>query len=548
MFKIATIVTEDDSIASRAKSTKKASTSSVPQKLRSQSELDLEQEGEIARKRETASTVLRKTSRRKACILLGSQKRPSPSQLDPEHDEGKTAPHVDIVEPELEARSALKRKASRKKSNPRYKPRNFLSKSSACEEGISKPNECDILLGRGRGYFDHVGNKRFREIVGRNLHLYQGAENRWEKTIVVESISREVFSTGARFLKQKDGNDSCLWYDVGIKGAKDKVRNLAQPGNSYPFRASHYSYFFVLFSKKIGHSIRDALADKSLCIKMFNALYDSIPGEKPRKRTKMSNETQLSRTHANMRTKHAIDTRTLSNDPELKDHEIKFEHMKNDDNNYLDSFTGTLSIEFDLDNSSSTHGQLLKDFQNHCDIITLPMDELSVDHQAPLDYEAFETAGTGEESKINNFNFHDLLRDLTGNNFVSRDLPSKEPEDPTRLPFATRDIPDHRDVLDHRDIVGAKETKEKHSTQLKTEIPEGKFVAKLAALEPLDMIFSDGFYEIVANLMPNDRGEKLTNQLSSSIDSFEEYLGVVNEMELDEMERCIQQAIQDTIL
>eukprot|EP00980_Cylindrotheca_fusiformis_P000060 scaffold19_cov114-Cylindrotheca_fusiformis.AAC.7 len=57
----------------------------------------------------------------------------------------------------------------------------------------------DILLGRGRGFQDHDGNKRMRMIVDKYKELYLSVK-RSKKRGLVEEVYREIIEGGARFL------------------------------------------------------------------------------------------------------------------------------------------------------------------------------------------------------------------------------------------------------------------------------------------------------------------------------------------------------------
>mmetsp|Transcript_16903 Transcript_16903/g.25068 ORF Transcript_16903/g.25068 Transcript_16903/m.25068 type:complete len:119 (-) Transcript_16903:1670-2026(-) len=46
---------------------------------------------------------------------------------------------------------------------------------------VDKPEDFDILFGRGKQSFNHVGNRRFRVFVGMHLRQYIDAPTRTEK-------------------------------------------------------------------------------------------------------------------------------------------------------------------------------------------------------------------------------------------------------------------------------------------------------------------------------------------------------------------------------
>eukprot|EP00980_Cylindrotheca_fusiformis_P000065 scaffold19_cov114-Cylindrotheca_fusiformis.AAC.12 len=63
----------------------------------------------------------------------------------------------------------------------------------------------DILLGRGRGFQDHIGNKRMRAIVDKYKEKYHSVK-RSKKRGIVEEVYREIIEGGARFLIKPTGS------------------------------------------------------------------------------------------------------------------------------------------------------------------------------------------------------------------------------------------------------------------------------------------------------------------------------------------------------
>lgn len=47
-----------------------------------------------------------------------------------------------------------------------------------------------------------VGNVRFREAVAKSVEMYQKAEKRLGKPVIVQSIIDNVYASGGRFLKR----------------------------------------------------------------------------------------------------------------------------------------------------------------------------------------------------------------------------------------------------------------------------------------------------------------------------------------------------------
>jgi len=66
-----------------------------------------------------------------------------------------------------------------------------------------------------------VGNKRFRDAVANSLEDYMQANDRFRKSVVVQSIVEDVHQLGGRFLKKNPKTKE--WYELTDQQAKEKV-------------------------------------------------------------------------------------------------------------------------------------------------------------------------------------------------------------------------------------------------------------------------------------------------------------------------------------
>jgi hypothetical protein len=80
------------------------------------------------------------------------------------------------------------------------------------------PTPFDVVCARGKEAFQHPGNKRYREIIDRNLSDYIEAENKIEKSAIVMKIVEEVrCDAPAGFVRYCD--EESLWYEIGDEAA-----------------------------------------------------------------------------------------------------------------------------------------------------------------------------------------------------------------------------------------------------------------------------------------------------------------------------------------
>jgi hypothetical protein len=88
----------------------------------------------------------------------------------------------------------------------------------------------DVLCGRGKTSFNHVGNRRFRDIIANSVDKYNSAKSRLEKSMVVHSIVEQVKKVKGRFLKQD--RFSGRWYELDERQAKEKVGHAIRDATS----------------------------------------------------------------------------------------------------------------------------------------------------------------------------------------------------------------------------------------------------------------------------------------------------------------------------
>jgi len=101
---------------------------------------------------------------------------------------------------------------------------------------VENPEDFDILLGRGKTSFNHVGNRRFRVFIDIHLQRYMDAQSRMEKTLVVNSVVEAIQDGGGRFLKQDTKTKK--WHKVSAKMAREKVGHALRDGVGMQMRAA----------------------------------------------------------------------------------------------------------------------------------------------------------------------------------------------------------------------------------------------------------------------------------------------------------------------
>jgi hypothetical protein len=88
-----------------------------------------------------------------------------------------------------------------------------------CVKRVETPGQNDVLLGRGKLYYCHPGNRRLKCIVMEKTELYEVAGYA-EKYKVSADIVKMIKSESGRFLRE-DGNNG--WVEVDDEAAVKKV-------------------------------------------------------------------------------------------------------------------------------------------------------------------------------------------------------------------------------------------------------------------------------------------------------------------------------------
>ena len=85
-----------------------------------------------------------------------------------------------------------------------------------------QPAENDVVLGRGKGFYNRPGNKRFREIVCQHMSEYQAARTKLDKSMILNGIIDRVRQeNNGRFVKNDKKKGGWIVIDDGL--AREKV-------------------------------------------------------------------------------------------------------------------------------------------------------------------------------------------------------------------------------------------------------------------------------------------------------------------------------------
>lgn len=71
---------------------------------------------------------------------------------------------------------------------------------------VTKVDECDVLLGRGKRSYNHSGNLRFRDLVVKFAPDYQASQSKPQRKAMAVEIMNAVERSGGKFLKPVDSD------------------------------------------------------------------------------------------------------------------------------------------------------------------------------------------------------------------------------------------------------------------------------------------------------------------------------------------------------
>ena len=86
---------------------------------------------------------------------------------------------------------------------------------------VDQPTKHDIIVGRHKQAFNHIGNARFREVISSFLPRYMYAPTRRHRANLSKEIVDKIEVTGVRFLKED--TKTGLWMELTLTEKRNKV-------------------------------------------------------------------------------------------------------------------------------------------------------------------------------------------------------------------------------------------------------------------------------------------------------------------------------------
>lgn len=101
-------------------------------------------------------------------------------------------------------------------------------------EARKQPLRNDVVCARGKRYWDHPGNQRYRKLISLVKNQYSKTPNRLAKSLIVSQIIHHIHKTNGRFVKK--GGDK--WVECRLNFVREKVTQSLRDGLSFKYSSS----------------------------------------------------------------------------------------------------------------------------------------------------------------------------------------------------------------------------------------------------------------------------------------------------------------------
>lgn len=114
-------------------------------------------------------------------------------------------------------------------TNNKFFPKGFL------------PGPNDVLMGRGKKCYQHIGNVKFRDIVALKLDEYSLAKTKQDKSTILATVMAEIRNKSCNGGFLKNDPVTGLWFQVGEGLAREKTSQAFRDALEDHYRSSNSS-------------------------------------------------------------------------------------------------------------------------------------------------------------------------------------------------------------------------------------------------------------------------------------------------------------------
>lgn len=95
-----------------------------------------------------------------------------------------------------------------------------------------RPTKYDVINGRGKKSYNHIANRRFRQLTAMNLKRYQSSKCKVDKTMIVVGIVNAIRRSSPMGGFIKKDRDNGRWISMSDEGAREKVGHCLRDMNA----------------------------------------------------------------------------------------------------------------------------------------------------------------------------------------------------------------------------------------------------------------------------------------------------------------------------
>jgi len=104
--------------------------------------------------------------------------------------------------------------------------------------GSFQPGPNDVVCARGKSFWDHKGNQKYRVLIAKSTEKYASTNNKLARTLIVSEIIEAIHTSGGRFVKKVGNGREESWTEVSEILAREKVSQSLRDGLSSKYRSS----------------------------------------------------------------------------------------------------------------------------------------------------------------------------------------------------------------------------------------------------------------------------------------------------------------------
>ena len=148
--------------------------------------------------------------------------------------------------------------------------------SSSCLPDHLAPRPNDVVCARGKSYWDHEGNKRYRALIQAATEKYSSTTNKLDKTLIVSEIVEAIHAQQGRFVKKE--KKAGPWVVVDEVFAREKISQSLRDGlhDKYKSSTKAKQQRRAAVNEKFHDDVETAILSNSVVSQRMDALSQEV--------------------------------------------------------------------------------------------------------------------------------------------------------------------------------------------------------------------------------------------------------------------------------